>query len=415
MITQEVAWNIITRTITPLPVSPHPLNRCLHHILAEAVKADRDVPAADRSAMDGFAVRGDDITKPATELKIVGEVPAGSDAAPSVGPGECVLIYTGANLPPDTDTIVRVENTTPAEDASITVIEPIKKGADRFRKGENASKGDTLIPAGTQLTPAHIGICAQTGCAKPVVHKHPAISILVTGEELKTAGEKVELHQIRDSNGPTLQAMLKANHFKANSSTIVNDDLKTTSTAISALLDTSDFIIITGGVSVGTYDYVPDAIKKAGGTVKFHGVAMQPGKPQLFAEFPGNKFVFGLPGNPLSVMTGFHEFILPALKILSGMPVDKCHESLELPLKNEANSKGRRKYYALGRLIQGTDGYLIEPIKRKGSADLITAGKADGVFAIPLGTKHLDPGSIVKFTPWVTERRTHVNQPSPTL
>lgn len=402
MITPEEAWNVIQKTVKPLSISNIPVTECLHHVLARPVIADRDLPDANRSAMDGFAVHAEDVTKPDTKLAVVGEVAAGSNAAPSVSPGECVMIYTGANLPPDTDTIVRIENTSSSGDMTITIKKPVEKGSDIFMKAENASKGDILIHAGVQLSPAHVGVCAQVGCAHPDVYRQPAVSILVTGAELKRATENIEPYQIRDSNGPTITAMLKANHFKANSNTIINDDPDTIAKAITALLDINDLIIITGGVSVGSYDFVPDAINKAGGKIVFHGVAMQPGKPQLFATFPNGKFVFGLPGNPLSVMTGFHEFILPALKLLSGLPPSKCIETLELPLKGEANHSGKRQYYALGRLTQGPDGYSIEPIKRSGSADLVAACIADGVFAMPPGITHLTNGTIVKFTPWIT-------------
>ena len=159
-------------------------------------------------------------------------------------------------------------------------------------------------------------------------------------------------------------------------------------------------MLITGGVSVGKYDLVEEAITKAGGTIVYHGVGIKPGKPQLFAVFPGNKYVFGLPGNPLSAMVGMQEFALPALWRLAGVPADSCRTKLRLPVTSSIRSKGERVQLHLARLVLRDSGSCVEPIPTAGSADLVAAGKADGVIMMPAGIKQVDASETVDFRPW---------------
>jgi len=402
VITASEAWNVVVQATAPLPVIQLPLAEALHHVLAEQVCADRDIPSADRAAMDGYAVRASDLESTPTELHLCGEVAAGSDAACNVGAGECVAIFTGANMPPGADTVVMVEDTEEGtlNGERVRFLRPVTKGQHIFRRGENAFAGDVLVPAGRSLGAIDLALCASVGCAYPTVFRRPIVSIITTGAELKSATDTVGSHQIRNSNGPMLEAALAENGFPARAHVSAPDEPEAMLASLESALSESDAVLVTGGVSVGKYDLVPETIRRAGGEICYHGVRIKPGKPQLFALFRGGKLVFGLPGNPLSAMTGMQEFALPALRLLAGCPVDRCRPLLRVPLASDVHTKGGREYHLLARLIHGGDRTSAEPIPGSGSADLVAAGKADGAIIMPAAANHRMQGEVVEFRPW---------------
>ena len=161
-----------------------------------------------------------------------------------------------------------------------------------------------------------------------------------------------------------------------------------------------DVAILTGGVSVGKYDFVPEAVKEVGAAIRFHGVAMKPGKPQLYATLPRNRHIFGLPGNPLSVLTGFHELVLPALHRMSGVAEKSCRPSLRLPLGKEIRSMGTRREFVLATLTDSSKGSCVNPIESQGSADLVAGAQADGVIVVPKNLPRIPAGKLVEFRPW---------------
>ncbi len=402
MIDAEQAWQRILAHVRPGASEPRPFLAALHHYLAAPVRADRDIPTCDRAAMDGYAVRADDLASIPAVLKRVGEIPAGSAAAPPIAAGECVRIFTGASVPHDADTVVMQEDTESVDAAGgqVRFLHPVEKGRHIFRRGENAREGAVLIPAGTRLNAAHAGICATVGCVRPEVHVRPSVAILATGSELKPVSESVAPHEIRDSNGPMLETALSENAFPCVRRTCVPDELDALLAALRAALAESDVVLVTGGVSVGDYDLVPEVIQRAGGDIRYHGVAIKPGKPQLFAAFPDGKCVFGLPGNPLSVMTGLHEFALPALRRLAGCPSDACRPVLRLPLAGDLSLGGKRQQYVMGRLILRDGTTVVEPVPCAGSSDLAAAARATGAILAPVGVRKLSAGEIVIFRPW---------------
>ena len=400
MIPPEEAWDIVASNTAALSALRLPLAQCLGHVLAQPLVADRDIPPADRAAMDGFAVRAEDVVAAGAVLSIRGEVAAGSALAPEVEPGVCVRIYTGANIPPGADTVVRVEDTAVHNGESrVTIARPVEAGVDILMQGEDAAAGDELLPAGSLLTPAAIGLCAATGCATPSVHALPRVSVLATGEELLDVADDAGPHQIRDSNSPALAAALAAAGMPVVRRESVRDDLKLITSRIECALADSNVVIVTGGVSVGKYDFGPDAIRKAGARVHFHGVAMKPGKPQLFATTDAGRVVWGLPGNPLSAMTGYGEFVLPMLRRLSGRPLEGCRVRLRVTLADRAQARPGKHRYLPARLEAARGLRLARLIECHGSADLVAGAKADGVVEIPAGTA-LDAGGEAWFTPW---------------
>ncbi|MEI6148575.1 MAG: gephyrin-like molybdotransferase Glp [bacterium] len=400
MVEPDHAWRVIVASVMPLPAAPRTYSQCLYHYLAEPVLADRDIPAADRSAMDGYAVRADDIAATPVNLRVVGEIPAGSAAQTALAPGDCVRIFTGANVPPDADTVVMVEDTESKDDGVVTILAPVSRGRNILRRGENARRGVTLLPRGAALDATALAVCAAAGCVEPRVHARPRIAVITTGAELKQPGEKVDIHEIRDSNGPMLVAALAEHGFDSTAWVCVPDDRAKLLAALCQALRGNDVVLVTGGVSVGKYDLVPDVVREAGGTIRFHGVAMKPGKPQLFASADGNRCIFGLPGNPLSVLTGFHEFVLPALRYLSGCPEADCRRRLRLPLFSPVATKGRVQHYLLGRLVHTDSGTTVEPIPNAGSADLEAGSKAEGMIVMPAAVSSLPAGALVDYHAW---------------
>jgi len=399
MISPEEAWRIVLKHVRPMRCVSMPLREAAGLCLAEDVRADRDQPPADRSARDGYAARSTDLRRAPCSLRLVGEVAAGSAARPMVAPGTCVRILTGANVPPGADTVVMVEQTR-EERGAVAFFARAEAGANILRRREDARKGEVLLRKGTVLRAAQIGVCAAVGKARVKVFPRPCVAVLCTGAELRETGAKVRPHEVRNSNGPALCAALTLSGFAGAAHRRAPDDPKRLITLLRRLTARCDVLILTGGVSVGRYDFVEESAKKAGAKVRFHGVAMKPGKPILYATLPGRRHLFGLPGNPLSALTGFYEFALPALLRMSGLPPDRCRPALRLPLRSRLASKGGLVHCVLARLFWEEDGPCLEPVDSRSSADLASGGRADGVIVVPAHVTALDAGDVVTFRPW---------------
>jgi molybdopterin molybdotransferase len=399
MITPDVAWGIVLEQTRPLESIAVSLADALGYCLAEDVRADRDLPPADRSAMDGYAARHADLQQRPCVLSVIGEVAAGSPHRPRVKPGTCARIFTGANVPPGADTVVMVEQTEEC-DGSVTIRSSVAQGANILRRAEDARKGVVLLPRGTRMDAARVGVCALVGSATVKVHRQPSVTILCTGSELRSVHDRVRPHEIRNSSGPALCAALSQWGVAGTKFFSVADRHAALLVALHRALKRHDVVLLTGGVSVGKYDFVRDAIEAAGATIRFHGLAMKPGKPALYATAPVNRHVFGLPGNPLSALTAFHEFALPALRRLAGHPAETCRPSWLLPLAEGVESKAGRVRYELARLVNRESGLAVAPTPSQSSADLVSAGHADGVAVLPPDRPRFASGEFVVFRPW---------------
>lgn len=398
LITPAEALEIVLSSVRPLKGQRVALGKAHGRFLAEDVRSDRDQPPADRSAMDGYAVIAADLVEAPAALRLVGEVAAGSPARPRVRRGTCAAVLTGGNVPPGADAVVPVEQTR-REGPNVVFLAAPKRGSDIRRRGEEAPRGRLLLRKGTWLGPAEIGVCAMVGKAALRVGGRPKVAVLCTGAEVRRPDEPVAAHELRDSNGPALAAALAEVGIAAACS-IVPDAPASIARRLRQVLQSRDVAIVTGGVSVGRYDYVPDVVRRIGGRVRFHGVAMKPGRPQLYAVLPRNRHVFGLPGNPVSVLTGFGELVLPALRRLAGAPRDSCRPTTMLALAEPARSKGNRAYFCLARLVHTSSGPRVAPVASSGSADVIAACGADGVIVIPVGVREMPDGSMVEFHAW---------------
>ena len=399
MISPPEAFCKVIENVGRLPVVSLPLKECLGRVLAGEIRADRDMPPADRSAMDGYAVRAADLALCPVTLRLIGEVAAGSPRRPRIRPGTCVRILTGANVPPGADTVVMIEQTS-AEDEAVTFRAAPKPGENILRRAENARKGEVLLPEGTVLSASAIGVAASSGHARLKVHGMPRVAVLCTGAELRDAGDRVGAHQERNSNGPALCAALASWGYRGCRYATLADNLGVQTRRIKMAAARHDVVLVVGGVSVGRYDYVPRAVEAAGGKTLFHGVAMKPGKPILMARFAGGAVLFGLPGNPLSAMVGFHEFVLPALSRMSGVAAEACRPAIYAPLATNLSHKGGTVRHMLARIRWRQSGAVVEPVESRSSADLVAGGKADGTIVLPPQPTTLPAGTLVEFRPW---------------
>jgi len=400
VLTPQQAWRSIVAHLVVLPEQKRVLADAFGQVLAEHVVADRDLPPADRSAMDGFAVRAADLARAPVVLSVVGEVAAGSPSEPAIASGTCARIFTGGNVPPGADTVVKVEDTRTDGTDRITFTTPERKGANILRKGENARKGSVLIPAGAVLGATHLAGCAAAGYAEVRVLRKPRLAIITTGRELLDPSTQPLLHQERDSNQVLIAASLSAAGFTLERAERVPDERLAVAARLREALLTADAVVMSGGVSVGAYDFVPAAVADVGARVLVHGVTMKPGKPFLFALAPEGRPVFGLPGNPLSAAVGLHEFVLPALRRMSGVDPGACQPRMWARLHEDLRNKTGRQHHVLGSLTWTAEGAEVAVVPSQSSADVVAGTRANGFIVVPADAHSLEAGMSVEFRPW---------------
>jgi len=287
----------------------------LDHVLAETITSPVNVPPHANSAMDGFALRLEDLTANAATLKQVGTAFAGRPFMGAINAGECVAIMTGAMMPADCDTVIMQENTERKADL-ITFHGQAQLGQNVRLAGEDIAAGDVVLPAGKKLTPADLGLIASLGIAEIRVQRPLRVAFFSTGDELRAIGETLNPGDIYDSNRYTLYGMLK--HLGADllDMGVVKDDPEALRQALITAATEADVILTSGGVSVGEADFIKQILAEIG-SVNFWKIAMKPGRPLAFGQILGTPF-FGLPGNPVSVMVTFYQFVKPALQKLAG-------------------------------------------------------------------------------------------------
>ena len=361
----------------------------LGETLAEDVTADVDSPPFDKAMMDGYAVRTSDLLTPGIALRVVDEVQAGSSHVSHVGIGEAVRIFTGAPLPFSADAVVKQEDTTRDGDEVVIQTAWIPPGQHIMRRGTEMKTGQVVLPRGTVITPAALGLLAACGRQEAKLNRTPmpGVAHLVTGNELVEVFQVPIGGQIRNTNESMIAAMVQRAGVSPQSFGIARDD-ESLRQVIEDMLH-EDMVIICGGVSVGKYDLVPDVLKSLGVEIHFHTVRMKPGKPLLFGTL-GEKLVFGLPGNPVSAAVGFDLFVRPAIDILCGR-TDPGPKELRLPLSEPLRAKHDRPTYHPA--VIGADS--VRPLPWQGSADLRALLPANGYVVLPVGEVSLTVGEVV--------------------
>lgn len=319
---EEVRATILA-ACSPLPPVDVALAGTLGCVAAEPVVAPADVPPFANTAMDGYALRAADTGAAPVRLEVIGLLPAGAAPDPSnpVGPGQAIRIMTGAPMPPGTDAVVMVERTTALDGGAAVLVEAVAAPDDNVRfPGSDLRAGQEVLAAGTELTPALLGVVASVGRATLSVHRRPVVGVLSTGDELVEAGSGTGLRpgQIYDSNRPMLLALVAEAAAQPVDLGQARDEPDAIAAALEAALDRCDAVLLTGGVSVGDFDFVGDVFARFGETRAWE-VAVKPGKPLAWGFLKGRP-VFGLPGNPVSAAVSFELFARPALRLLAGHP-----------------------------------------------------------------------------------------------
>jgi molybdopterin molybdotransferase len=369
-------------------------------VTREPVSADRDIPEADVSRMDGYAVVAP--VEAGAELRRIGEIPAGSLPDRALAEGECVRIYTGSVLPPEANAVVKQEDVTTSPDGE--VVRPscrVEPGENVAARGSIAKQGAVLLPAGSPLGAAQQAVCAAVG-ARPECCAVPLLGVLRTGEEVVPEDGEPGPHQTRDANSPAIMAAAMSAGAVLYLAREAPDDLTQLTDELRMMVEDEDLdaLVTIGAVSVGDYDLVPEALEAVGAKVLLHGIACKPGKPFLFAVADNAKPIFGVPGNPVSALVTFFEFVAPALRKMAGRP-EPWAPTLPVRLAAEVAGVPGATYYELARVTQDADGsWVAEPMPSRHSGDVAAAARADGVVIVPPGDAGLPAGANAQFRPW---------------
>lgn len=365
----------------------------LGYVITEDVFADIDLPPFDKSMMDGYAVRSEDLKRTPVELEVIEVVPAGQSPRHDLKPGKAIKIMTGAPIPIGADAVIMVENTAGSSARMVNCLKGVRPAENIAFHGEDLKANEKVVAAGTTLMPQHIALLAAVGKVRVSVYRKPTIAILSTGDELVEVAVKPQAAQIRNSNTYSLWAQVRQMGFEVNSLGIVRDEPVKLAAKITEGLK-SDILIMSGGVSVGDFDIVEDTLRKLGCEIVFERVAVKPGKPLTFCKTAQCR-VFGLPGNPVSVFVATEVFIRPALAAMTGNsrlrnPMVKAR--LAAPYKKTSD----RQQYITAYCTVVDAGWSVAPIAGHGSADLVALSKANAFLVVPPDHPPMDAGELVE-------------------
>ena len=398
MLTVEQARVRVLAAVRPGPITEVELEDALGLVTAANVVAHHPLPAFDNSAMDGFAVRRDDVALASAEapvrLRIVGESKAGAPASTSVEPGTAIRIMTGAAVPSGADSIVIVEDT--VEEADEVVVRS-PAGAHIRRAGEALAAGSLAVPAGTELDAGSLALLAALGSSAVSVHRRPRVALLVTGDELASPDDDLAPGQIRDSNSVALRALARVAGAEVSFYARVPDDLEDTLALFERASRSADLLVSSGGVAVGRYDVVRDVVEKLG-RIDLWRVAMQPGKPVVLGWVNEVPFL-GLPGNPVSVHVSWEQFVRPALRKMLGA-TRLLRPRLTARLTEEVRKPRGRLHFVRVRLDREDGELVATPTGPQGSHIQPSLVGCDGLALFPLEEEVLSAGSEVTVEVW---------------
>jgi molybdopterin molybdotransferase len=359
MISIEEARHIIRSRIRDTGPVEVVLSEACGAVLAESVFSDCDYPSGDRSTMDGYVIRGDEAPG---SFRVIGEVPAGQVADEILGQGDAMRIFTGALIPEGGGRVIMQEDT--RREGDRVHIEHFRDSRFIRPRGSEARTGDIVLPASTMLGPAEIAILAQVGAVLPRVVRVPVVRHLATGNELVAPNQSPSPGQIRDTNSSLLSALLKAQGISLTDSTRVADD----PSSLTHIAEGSwDLLLISGGASVGDYDFGAEALRQLGFTIHFNRVNLRPGKPLTFAT-RGHQAAFVIPGNPVSHFVCYHVAIRLAVDLLAGRP--ESWDLLHLPINGgEPVQPDSRETFWPAKMSVRDGGLVVAPIRWSTSGD----------------------------------------------
>lgn len=378
--------------VAPGEIESVTLDEAQGRILREGVQATHDLPRADNSAMDGYAVRAEDIAAAPVTLRVTADIAAGHPSSQPLEPGTAMRIMTGAFVPEGADTVVQVELTDGRTD-TVTIAKALARGANIRRRGEDMRAGSLVLTSGTRIGPAEMSVLAATQRQLVPVARRPTVAILSTGDELVGVDEELADGKIVNTNAWLLAALVRDAGAIARPLGIVRDTKDATIAAFEAALD-CDFILSSGGVSVGAYDFVKDALEALGAESRFWRVAMKPGKPLVLSRLR-DRPVFGLPGNPVSCFVSFHLFVAPALRKAMGQTHGLFPPAVRTTLASPLKSAGERRVYTRVR-VESQEGELVaRPLSSQGSGSLTSMVDANGLAIVPEGVTRIEAGARV--------------------
>ena len=385
----DEALKLVLAEAKRLPLQNVPLAEALGLVLAEDIKADRDYPPYNRAMMDGYAVRITDVNR---AVEVRGEVTPGKKFGKIIGDGEEVEIFTGAPCPKGVEAVVPLEQA--VREGNMVTLPAIILGHQNIQaRGAECRAGKLVLEQQTVIDALAIALLATFGKREVSVVRRPRVAIITTGDELVGHEEIVTEFQIRDSNGPMLSALARQLGLTEVTTARVPDSPAAFRAAFAAA--GADIVLFAGAVSAGKYDIVPSLLAEAGATAVFHRVTQRPGQPLFFATL-GEQLIFGLPGNPLSALVGFHHYVTPAIRALSGRaPEPKWGVG---PLAADFEAKGPRVIHQLARVERGDGGvWQVSPIVGRGSADIYSAAAANAYVRFDIDAGVIKAGENVRF------------------
>jgi molybdopterin molybdotransferase len=376
------------------------LEQSLGRVLAEDVHANRDQPPYDVSAMDGYALRSADLAQVPATLEIIEDIKAGDMPVRVVGAGQCARIMTGAPVPQGADAVIRVEDTQAISENNVQINRTVKSGNDIRRLGENMRNGEVVLAAGTEITPGVIGILATVKCKQLQVYRRPRVAILSTGNELEGMDEPVDPNKIPDSNSYALMSQLQALGIAPVMLGIARDDPSELTEHLQRGLE-FDVLLVSGGSSVGVHDYVRPTVEALGVQMKFWRVTMKPGHPLAFGVLQrsgdrekSDAFFFGLPGNPVSSMVCFEEFVAPLLRGMMGH-ARLYRRTVQARLGHDVKHQPGRTEFVRVMLKNEQGNYQASSTGTQSSGVSLSMARADGLVVVPAESNGMAKGELV--------------------
>lgn len=398
MITTAEATQAILAAVQPLDSETVELKNATGRVLAQSAVAERDQPPFDRVTMDGIAIAYAEFANGMRSFKVQSMQAAG-DPAQKLESGNAIEIMTGASLPEGADCIVPVERIM-VNDLGAHVEANYQASEQQFihARGSDHAKGAELLRPGTRVSPMDVAIIASCGLAEVSVAKRARISVISTGNELVPAGDAIEPHQIRMSNGPAIVAMLEENGFDDAEHDHLVDEPKVLKERIAKHLERSDVLVLSGGVSMGKADYVPEVLAELGVSVAFHNVSQRPGKPMWFGVGSDGQAVFALPGNPVSALVCSRQYVIPALRQMAGMAPPALQFA---SLTTDVSFKPKLTNFLPVKLISNAAGQVLAmPVHTNTSGDFAALSGTDGYVELALEETNFKSGTAVPLHRW---------------
>lgn len=389
MTSVEDAKKLIVKTATRLNPVQQEITKSLNYVLAEDVSSPIHYPPFDQSAMDGFAIIHSDLLKK-KEIEIIGEAPAGNPFKEKISSGQTVRIFTGGEIPVGTDTVIIQERVSITNNKIISDGTPLPEGANIRRKGSQIKMGDLALKKGTVLNPGAIGYLTGLGVEEIKVYPKPKVSIIVTGNELQKPGKQLEKGQVYESNSFSLIAALESIHIPPYEVVSIGDDEKQTTDALRSSIANSDIVLVSGGISVGKYDFVGKCLEDLKVENIFYKIYQKPGKPLFFGK-QNQCLIFGLPGNPASVLSCFYEYVLPSIKIMQGFN-EVFLKKLNLPISADFAKKEGLGFFLKAKIVDAQ----AEVLTGQESNNIGAFAFADCIIYLPAATGNVKAKELVE-------------------